>query len=49
MARFRGLEILPGRILTVVQNDGGSILVGAGGDTLEIDPETAAHVFVRTA
>jgi len=49
MARFRSLEILPGRVLTVVQSQRGSIVVGAGGDTMEIDAETAAHVFVRNA
>src|SRR4249919_3489697 len=38
MARFRNLEILPGRVLTVVHNDRGSVVVGAGGDTMEIDP-----------
>ena len=49
MGQFRDLEILPGRVLTVVQSSRGSIVVGAGGDTLELDPETAAHVFVRIA
>ncbi len=49
MARFLRLEILPGRVLTVVRNHRGAIVVGAGGDTLELDVETAAHVFVRNA
>lgn len=47
MARFRAGEVLPGRVITATSNDLGRVVVGAGGDTLEIDLETAAHVFVR--
>jgi DtxR family transcriptional regulator, Mn-dependent transcriptional regulator len=47
MARFRSLEILPGRVLTVVQHHGGSVIVGAGADTVQLHPETAAHLFVK--
>jgi len=49
MARFRSREILPGRVLTVLRQERGSILVDAGGESTLIDAETAAHVFVRSA
>jgi len=49
MARFRSAEVLPGRLITVFQNDRGAVVVGAGAETLEIEIETAAHVFVRNA
>ncbi len=49
MARFRNREILPGRVLTVLRQESGSILVDAGGESTLIDAETAAHVFVRSA
>ena len=47
MASFLSRDILPGRVLTVAQDGRGTISIGAGGDPLEIYPETAAHVFVR--
>jgi DtxR family Mn-dependent transcriptional regulator len=49
MARFRSHEILPGHVLTVVRAGPGSIVISAGGESLDLEPETAGHVFVRTA
>ncbi|MDX6308496.1 MAG: DtxR family transcriptional regulator, Mn-dependent transcriptional regulator [Nocardioidaceae bacterium] len=49
MARFRRGDVLPGRVVTVSQNSLGVVILAAGGDPVEIDLETAAHVFVRNA
>ncbi|MEJ7630262.1 MAG: metal-dependent transcriptional regulator [Nocardioidaceae bacterium] len=49
MGRLRSLEVLPGRVITVSQDGDGAVVLGAGTDTLQIDVETAAHVFVRNA
>jgi len=49
MARFHRGDVLPGRVVTVSQNSLGVVILAAGGDPVEIDLETAAHVFVRNA
>jgi DtxR family Mn-dependent transcriptional regulator len=49
MGRFKGSEILPGRVVSVKRNASGSFTMVAGGDALEIGADVAAHVFVRDA
>ena len=49
MARFHRADVLPGRVVTATQNGFGAVVLAAGGDPVEIDLETAAHIFVRSA
>lgn len=46
MAALRRVGALPDKVVTVAAGAGG-VLVGSGGETMEIDPEAASHVFVR--
>ncbi len=46
MAALRRVGALPDKVVTVTEGAGG-ILVGSGGETMEIDREAASHVFVR--
>ncbi|HEX6247575.1 MAG TPA: metal-dependent transcriptional regulator [Nocardioidaceae bacterium] len=46
MAALRRVGALPDKVVTVAAGAGG-VLVGSGGETMEIDEASAAHVFVR--
>ena len=46
MAALRRVGALPDRVVTVARAAGG-VLVGSGGETMELGPEAASHVFVR--
>ena len=46
MAALRRVGAVPDKVVTVAAGAGG-VLVGSGGETMEIDPEAASHVFVR--
>ena len=48
MAALRRVGALPDRDVKATQGPEG-VLVGSGGETAEIDPELADHVFVRSA
>jgi DtxR family Mn-dependent transcriptional regulator len=45
MSRLRRAGVRPGQSITVATSAGG-LLVGSGGETTEISPEVASHVFV---
>ncbi len=45
MSRLRRTGVRPGAVVTVVVSAGG-VLVGSGGETTELEPDVAAHVFV---
>ena len=46
MAALRRVGALPDKVVTVVRGAEG-VLIGSGGETAEIDPDLAAHLFVR--
>ena len=46
MSALRRVGALPDKTITVVATDDG-VLVGSGGETAEIVPEAADHIFVR--
>jgi DtxR family Mn-dependent transcriptional regulator len=46
MATLRRVGALPDKVVTVARTPAG-VLVGSGGETAEIDLESAAHIFVR--
>jgi DtxR family transcriptional regulator, Mn-dependent transcriptional regulator len=46
MAALRRVGALPDKVVTVAAGAEG-VLVGSGGETAEIDPEAASHMFVR--
>ena len=46
MSAMRRAGALPDKTITVVRTDAG-VLVGSGGETAEIVPEAAEHIFVR--
>ena len=46
MSALRRVGALPDKTITVVATDEG-VLVGSGGETAEIVPEAADHIFVR--
>jgi DtxR family Mn-dependent transcriptional regulator len=46
MAALRRVGALPDKVVTVGPGAEG-VLVGSGGETAEIDPDAAAHLFVR--
>ncbi|GAB2772682.1 metal-dependent transcriptional regulator [Nocardioides salsibiostraticola] len=46
MSALRRVGAMPDRTITVVTTDAG-VLVGSGGETAEIVPEAADHIFVR--
>jgi len=46
MSALRRVGALPDRSVTVVAT-GQGVLVGAGGESAEIVPEAAEHIFVR--
>jgi DtxR family Mn-dependent transcriptional regulator len=46
MAVLRRVGAMPGKVITVARGAEG-VLVGSGGETAEIDGETATHLFVR--
>jgi DtxR family Mn-dependent transcriptional regulator len=46
MSALRRVGALPDRSITVVATTEG-VLVGAGGESAEIVPEAAEHIFVR--
>jgi DtxR family transcriptional regulator, Mn-dependent transcriptional regulator len=46
MGALRRVGALPDKVVTVAAGAEG-VLVGSGGETAEIDPEAASHVFVR--
>ncbi len=47
MAEFRRVDVLPGRVITATLDKLGMVVLAAGGAMVEIDLETAAHVFVK--
>jgi DtxR family transcriptional regulator, Mn-dependent transcriptional regulator len=46
MAALRRVGALPDKVVTVA-NGAEGVLIGSGGETAEVDPEMAAHLFVR--
>jgi DtxR family Mn-dependent transcriptional regulator len=46
MGALRRVGAVPDKVVTVALGAEG-VLVGSGGETAEIDPETAGHIFVR--
>ena len=46
MRALRRVGALPGKVVTVAPGAGG-VLIGSGGETAEIDPDLAAHMFVH--
>ena len=46
MGTLRRVGALPDKVVRVARTEGG-LLVGSGGETAEVDPDFAAHVFVR--
>ena len=48
MIAMRRVGALPGKTVTIVSTDDG-VLVGSGGETAELSPEAAEHIFVRGA
>ena len=46
MSALRRVGALPDKTITVVATDEG-VLVGSGGETAEVVPEAADHIFVR--
>jgi DtxR family Mn-dependent transcriptional regulator len=46
MGALRRVGALPGKTVTVVAT-GEGVLVGSGGETAEIVPEAAEHIFVK--
>ena len=46
MSAMRRVGALPDKTITVIATDEG-VLVGSGGETAEIEPEAADHIFVR--
>ena len=46
MAALRRVGALPDKVVTVAAGAEG-VLIGSGGETAEIDPEFASHMFVR--
>ncbi|MDP3890022.1 metal-dependent transcriptional regulator [Nocardioides sp.] len=46
MAAMRRVGALPDKTVTIVATSEG-VLIGSGGETAEIDPEAAEHIFVR--
>lgn len=46
MAALRRVGALPGKVVNVVRGARG-VLVASGGESAEIDGETASHIFVR--
>jgi len=46
MSALRRVGALPDKTITVVATEDG-VLVGSGGETAEIDPEAADHIFVK--
>jgi DtxR family transcriptional regulator, iron-dependent repressor len=49
MARLREAGVLPGRTVTVARTSPRRLAVSAGGETVEVGSESAAHLFVRDA
>ncbi len=49
MADFKRVGVLPGRVVTAVRDSRGVVTLGVGGDTVTLDLDTAAHVFVKNA
>ena len=47
MSALRRVGALPDKTVTVVATDAEGVLVGSGGETAEIVPEAADHIFVR--
>jgi DtxR family Mn-dependent transcriptional regulator len=47
MGQIRRAGALPGEVVQVVPGAGGGVLVGSGGESVELSRELAAHVFVR--
>jgi DtxR family transcriptional regulator, Mn-dependent transcriptional regulator len=48
MARFRAADVMPDRTVSVV-DESGSVVVDGGAGRLDLDIESAGHVFVRSA
>ena len=46
MAALRRVGALPDKVVVVATGAEG-VLIGSGGETAEIDPEIAAHLFVN--
>jgi DtxR family transcriptional regulator, Mn-dependent transcriptional regulator len=46
MAALRRVGALPEKVVTVAAGAEG-VLIGSGGETAEIDPELASHLFVH--
>ena len=46
MGALRRVGALPDKVVTVAAGPGG-VLIGSGGETAEIDPDMAAHLFVH--
>ncbi|HEU4515222.1 MAG TPA: metal-dependent transcriptional regulator [Nocardioidaceae bacterium] len=46
MAALRRVGAVPDKVVTVTSGAEG-VMVGSGGESMEIDPEAASHVFVR--
>ena len=46
MSALRRVGALPDKTITVIATSAG-VLVGSGGETAEIVPEAADHIFVR--
>jgi DtxR family transcriptional regulator, Mn-dependent transcriptional regulator len=47
MSRLRRAGVQPGEVITVAESPGG-LLVGSAGESTEISPTVASHVFVAT-
>jgi DtxR family Mn-dependent transcriptional regulator len=49
MATLRAAGVLPGHVLTASRGAGGAIDVRAAADPVQVSPEIAGHLFVKTA
>ena len=47
MGQMRRAGALPGQVVRVTPGSDGGVLVGSGGESVELPAEVAAHVFVR--
>jgi DtxR family Mn-dependent transcriptional regulator len=45
MTALRRAGVQPGEIVSVTRSEGG-VMVGSAGEYVELDDETAAHIFV---
>jgi DtxR family Mn-dependent transcriptional regulator len=46
MSAMRRVGAIPDKTITIVATDEG-VLLGSGGETAEVAPEAAEHIFVR--